>query len=114
MRDLRDVGGTKGGVGWFLGGLAMMIAGLYLLMQQVTVHGGYWGSGSGWGRVGGGGGMSFGLTLVPLLVGVAILFFDGKSRLGWLLVGGGLLIIPPASSPACRSTSAAPACSTPS
>jgi uncharacterized protein len=87
MHDLRDVGGTPGGLGMFLAGLAMLVVGLYLLFQQVDVHGGYWR----WDW--GGGGSSFGLSLLPLLVGVGILFFDGRSKVGWLLAGLGLLVI---------------------
>ena len=46
--DLRDVGGTPGGLAPFLIGLALFAAGLYLLFQQVDVHGGYfaWGGGN--------------------------------------------------------------------
>jgi hypothetical protein len=71
--DLRDVGGTPGGLGPFLLGLGLFVAGLYLLFQQVDVHGGHlrWGS---WG-----GDRSFGLTLVPLLLGVGFLFWNGSS-----------------------------------
>jgi hypothetical protein len=87
MHDLRNVGGTRGGLGWFLGGLAMLAVGVYLLFQQVDVHGGYWRWG-GWGS-----GNSFGLTLVPLLVGIGILFYDGSSKVGWIVAGLGLLII---------------------
>jgi hypothetical protein len=87
VHDLRNVGGTQGGLGWFLGGLAMLAVGVYLLFQQVDVHGGYWRWG-GWGS-----GNSFGLTLVPLLVGVGILFYDGSSKVGWIVAGLGLLII---------------------
>jgi hypothetical protein len=87
MRDLRDVGGTPGGFGTFILGLALAIAGGYLLMQQVDVHGGYWA----WG--GGGRGRSFGLTLIPLLLGVIILFANGSSMVGKLLTFGGVLII---------------------
>jgi hypothetical protein len=85
--DLRDVGGTPGGLGMFLVGLAMAVAGLYLLFQQVDVYGGYyrWGS---WNQD-----RSFGLTLLPLLVGVGVLFWDGSSKVGWLLAGGGLLLL---------------------
>lgn len=86
MHDLRNVGGTPGGLGWFLAGLAMLAAGVYLLFQQVDVHGGYW-------RWGGGRDNTFGLTLLPLLVGVGILFYDGGSKLGWLLAGLGLVVI---------------------
>jgi len=85
--SMRDVGGTRGGLGLFLLGLAMAIAGGYLLMNQVTVHGGYWSFG-GWGY-----GQSFGLTLLPLLAGIGFLFFDGKSPVGWVLTGAGGLII---------------------
>ena len=42
----------------------------------------------GWGRPAG-----FGLTMLPLLIGIGVLFFDGKSKLGWFLSGGGLLTI---------------------
>ena len=86
MHDLRNVGGTRGGFGMFVVGLAMTIAGLYLLFRQVDVHGGYWS----WGR---GDDRTFGLTLLPLLAGVGVLFWNGSSKVGWLLAGGGLLII---------------------
>jgi hypothetical protein len=87
MHDLRDVGGTRGGLGTFVVGLAMVVIGGYLLLDQVTVHGGYWRWG-GWG-----GQSSFGITLIPLLFGIGILFFDGQSKVGWVLAGGGALII---------------------
>jgi len=87
MRDLRDVGGTPGGFGTFVFGLALAIAGGYLLMQQVDVHGGYWA----WGDSGRG--RSFGLTLIPLLLGVVILFANGSSMIGKLLTFGGVIVI---------------------
>jgi hypothetical protein len=80
----RGAGGTPGGLGEFFSGLAMAIAGGYLLLQQVTVSSGMWQL---WGY------NAFGLSLVPLLIGIVMLFFDGKSKLGWLLTGGGALII---------------------
>ncbi|MBK7535912.1 MAG: hypothetical protein IPI49_11225 [Myxococcales bacterium] len=87
MHDLRDVGGTSGGLGTFVAGLALTILGGYLLLQQVDVHGGYWA----WGF--GGYGRSFGITLIPLLLGVVVLFVNGSSMLGKLLTFGGALII---------------------
>lgn len=87
MHDLRDVGGTPGGLGTFVAGLALSIVGGYLLLQQVDVHGGYWG----WGF--GGHGRSFGITLIPLLVGIIMLFIDGRSLLGKVLTYGGALVI---------------------
>ncbi|HET9209684.1 MAG TPA: hypothetical protein VFR03_04765 [Thermoanaerobaculia bacterium] len=36
---------------------------------------------------------TFGLSLVPLLFGVAILFFNGRSVLGWILLIAGAAIV---------------------
>jgi hypothetical protein len=80
----RGAGGTPGGLGQFLLGLAMAAAGGYLLTQQVTVTSGYWNLG---------GHNTFGLSLLPLLFGVALLFFNGRSILGWTLLVAGAAII---------------------
>jgi hypothetical protein len=77
-------GGTRGGVGMFLFGLALTIAGGYLIMNQVQVTSGYWQ----WF-----GTNTFGLTLMTLIIGIGLLFFNGKSTIGWLLAGGGAVII---------------------
>jgi hypothetical protein len=71
-------------MGQFLAGVVMAAAGGYLLTSQVQVTTGVWHF---WG------GASFGLTLLPLLVGIGFLFFNGKSILGWLLTIAGLAII---------------------
>jgi hypothetical protein len=81
---MRGAGGTPGGVGSFFIGLAMVIGGSYLLLAHVTVTSGFW-------RFFGYN--AFGLSLLPLLVGVGVLFFDGKAILGWALAAGGSLII---------------------
>ena len=36
---------------------------------------------------------SFGLSLVPFIVGVSFLFYNGKSLPGWILTIGGVAII---------------------
>ena len=77
-------GGTPGGTGLFLFGLALAIAGGYLIMNQVQVTSGYW---RWWGE------NTFGLTLLPLVIGIGLLFFNGRSIAGWLLAGGGAVII---------------------
>ena len=82
--DKRGAGGTPGGVGQFFIGLVMSVVGVYLLLNQVQVTTSFWS----FGRYGG-----FGPTLLPLLVGVAFLFYNGKSVIGWLLTGLGLAII---------------------
>jgi hypothetical protein len=86
--DMHNVGGTPGGMRAFLLGLVMICVGGYLLLQQVTVHGGFWYFGflGGYGR-------SFGITLLPLLFGIGILFFDGRSFAGRFLTGAGALFI---------------------
>jgi hypothetical protein len=80
----RGAGGTPGGVGVFFIGLAMAAAGGYLLLNQVQVTTSYWR----FGQYGG-----FGLTLLPLLAGIAFLFYNGRSIVGWLLTAGGATII---------------------
>jgi len=62
----------------------MVVAGGYLLLTHVTVTSGGW-------RFYGY--SAFGLSLFPLLIGIAILFFNGRSLPGWLLTGAGALII---------------------
>ncbi len=80
----RGAGGTPGGIGQFFIGLVMAAAGGYLLLNQVQVTTSYW-------RIGPYGG--FGLTLLPLLAGIAFLFYNGKSVIGWLLTVAGAGII---------------------
>jgi hypothetical protein len=81
---LRGAGGTSGGVGMFLLGLAMTVAGAYILTNRVTVTSGFW---QVWGY------NTFGLSLLPLIFGIGILFFNGKSIAGWLLLFVGVVII---------------------
>lgn len=85
MAKINGAGGTSGGIGHFLIGLVMVIAGGYLLLNHVMVSSGSWYI---WGH------SAFGMTLIPLLFGIGILFFNGRSIAGWILtVGGGLVII---------------------
>lgn len=84
MSGVRDAGGTPGGLGEFLMGLVMAVAGGYLLTSHVTVQSGFW---TVWGYD------TFGLSLVPLIFGIGIVFFNGRSVLGWLLVLAGAVII---------------------
>ena len=81
---IKGAGGTPGGVGTFFAGLLMSVAGAYMLASQVTVSTGFWGFF---------GHNSFGLSLVPLLLGVGLLFFNGSSPLGWVLAVAGAVII---------------------
>jgi hypothetical protein len=77
-------GGTPGGLIEFFIGLAMTVAGAYLLTNQVIVTSGFWRM---WGY------NTFGLSLVPLIFGIGFVFFNGRSVIGWLLVFIGVVII---------------------
>jgi multisubunit Na+/H+ antiporter MnhF subunit len=81
---MRGAGGTPGGVGTFVIGAVMVVAGGYLLLTRVTVTSGGWIL---WGY------NAFGLSLLPLLVGIGVLFFNGRSIAGWVLTGAGAVII---------------------
>jgi len=62
----------------------MTCIGGYLLVDQVTVVGSYWSFY---------GGSSFGITLLPMLFGIGLLFWRGRSILGWILTVAGALFI---------------------
>ena len=83
-RGFTDVGGTPGGIRHFLLGFIMACVGGYLLTNQVIVAGSYWNFY---------GSNTFGITLIPMLIGVAMLFWNGRSVLGWLLTAVGALFI---------------------
>ena len=80
----KGAGGTPGGLGEFFAGLAMAGGGGYLLLNQVTVSTGFWQL---WGY------NAFGISPIPLLIGIALVFFDGKSKLGWILTAFGSMVI---------------------
>ncbi len=84
QRRFSDVGGTTGGLGDFIFGFALACLGGYLLTNQVEVAGSYW---SFWG------GSTFGITLIPMLLGIGLLFWNGRSTAGWLLTIAGALFI---------------------
>lgn len=83
-RSLSDVGGTSGGLGTFLLGFAMACVGGFLITHQVAIVGSYWAF---WG------GNTFGITLLPMLFGIGILFWNGKNVFGWVLTLAGALFI---------------------
>jgi uncharacterized protein len=84
MNELRGAGGTEGGIGTFVFGSLMAVAGAYLLTSQVTVTTAGWRL---WGY------SAFGLSLLPFVIGIAFLFFDGRSVIGWILTVAGAVII---------------------
>ena len=82
--ETNGAGGTPGGLGEFFIGLALSVAGAYWLTQQVQVTSGAWNIY---------GYNSFGLSLLPFLLGMVMLFANGKSFWGYPLVFMGAVII---------------------
>src|SRR5258708_20249022 len=66
-----------------IGSLLACLGG-YFLANQVSVVGSYWTFY---------GANTFGITLVPMLLGVGILFWNGRSLAGWILTAAGALFI---------------------
>jgi hypothetical protein len=82
---MNGAGGTPGRISQFLIGLVCAVAGGWLLTNQVHVSsGGFW-SFHGY--------SSFGLSLIPFLLGTGLIFFNAKSVIGWLLLLAGVTII---------------------
>ena len=62
----------------------MTCIGGYLLINQVVVMGSFW---SFYGE------NTFGITLLPMLFGIGLIFWRGRSILGWVLTIAGALFI---------------------
>jgi hypothetical protein len=75
------------GLGTLILGFILAAAGTYFLTNQVQVGAGPFG---GWAWFGP---SSFGLLLVPLLLGVGVLCFNPRSPIGRLLVAGGAVLL---------------------
>jgi hypothetical protein len=86
MTDRRfgDVGGTPGGLGSFVMGLVMSCIGGYLVTNHVMVTSSYWMFN---------GANAFGISLIPFLFGVGLLFWNRRSVVGWVLTIAGVLFI---------------------
>jgi len=70
---MRGAGGTDGGPGIFLIGLVMMVMGFYLLFNSINV--------------------TSGMVLIPFVFGVAIIFYNARNPIGWLLAIGALVAL---------------------
>ena len=87
----RGAGGSDGGTGSFLIGLAMMIGGGYLLLNGIVVRPNF-GMGA---RVFGIGSVSItsGMVLIPFMFGVGMVFYNSRNWIGWILTGGSMLAL---------------------
>lgn len=89
---MRGAGGTQGGVGQFFIGFIMMCGGLYLLLNAIVIKTSF---DLGYRLVsfnvfGGHFGLTSGMVLIPMMLGVGVIFYNGKSVFGWLLAAGSL------------------------
>ena len=84
----KGAGGTPGGIGDFILGAVLTLIALYLISTQVRVTSGFFGWRMGFG---GGGVSAFGLTMIFMIIGVVLIFVNGKSKAGWIIAGGSVL-----------------------
>ena len=88
---MRGAGGTQGGEWTFLIGLAMMIAGLYLLLNSIMVTSRF---GFGMRLYGVGAvGITSGMVMIPFIAGIIMVFFNSKNPIGWLLSIGSIIAL---------------------
>jgi hypothetical protein len=88
---VNGAGGTSGGIGKFFIGIAMFVAGMYLLLKNIYVQHSF-GFGSQFFNVGGLS-VTSGMILIPFIIGVAVLFFNSKNILGWILAIGSVVLL---------------------
>lgn len=89
--EIKGAGGTQGGIGRFFIGLVMMIGGGYLFLDAIKVTHNF-----GFGRAlytFGSFQLTSGMTLIPLVFGVGIIFYNSKNILGWALTASSLIML---------------------
>ena len=88
---ISGAGGTSGGIGRFFIGLAMMVGGCYLFLDAVRIthhmHLGYTLYSFGGLR------LTTGMTLIPLIFGVGMIFYNAANPLGWVLSATTLVML---------------------
>jgi len=83
--------GQRGSAGNIIIGFLMMCAGFYLLLHAIVITESFF-LGAGLYRLSYMGGMQVtgGMLLIPLLIGIGIIFYNTSNLLGWALAGGSL------------------------
>jgi hypothetical protein len=81
----------RGGASQAILGFMMMCAGFYLLLQSIIVTNNFF-LGFDLYHFGAGGGMSItgGMILVPLILGIGMVFYNSSNIIGWALAIGSL------------------------
>lgn len=84
-------GGTSGGVGRFFLGLVMAIGGGYMLLDSIHVYNSF-GFGTRMFSYGGFG-ITSGMILIPMMLGIGMVFYNAKNPFGWLLFIGSVIAL---------------------
>ncbi|MBC7489925.1 hypothetical protein AAKU61_003796 [Undibacterium sp. GrIS 1.2] len=89
---MQGAGGSEGGVGKFFIGLFMMCGGFYMLFNAVMVQSSF---SLGYGMYGlqafgSNVNVTSGMIMIPFIIGIAMIFYNVKSLLGWILAFGSL------------------------
>ena len=88
-KQVTGAGGSPGGLAPFFLGIAMTIAGGYLLLNALRVLHGF---GGGLSSIGGFN-VQGGMILIPFIIGTGIIFYDASKWYGWALAAGSLLAL---------------------
>ena len=89
---MKGAGGTSGGLGQFFIGLIMMCGGFYMLLNAIHVSSSF-GMGMrlyGFSAMGGQYNITSGMVIIPFMFGVGLIFYNGRSIVGWLLSIGSI------------------------
>lgn len=90
---MKGAGGTEGGLRDFFIGLTMMGVGFYMLLSKIIVSSNF-GMGYKMYQMNAGG-MNFGITtgmiFIPMIAGIAMIFYNAKAIWGWALSGISIL-----------------------
>ena len=89
---MSGAGGKSGGVGSFFIGLIMMCGGGYMLLNAIVVRSSFGMSSRmyGFNAFGSNLGLTGGTILIPMIIGIGIIFYNSKNILGWVLALGSL------------------------
>ena len=88
---MRGAGGSDGGTFTYFIGVAMMIAGGYLLLSNIVIRP-IFGLGTAAFRMGGVN-VTTGMILIPFIFGVGMIFYNGNSKFGWFLAIGSVIAL---------------------
>ncbi|KOY87059.1 hypothetical protein AD998_13730 [bacterium 336/3] len=74
----------------FLIGLIMLMVGLYVLLKSIHISNSFsMGYRFGYGSVG----VPAGVLFLGFIIGVGMLFFNSKNPIGWLIMGGSVVML---------------------